>query len=147
MAQQPIVSPPGPETSQPLDLGGHKALHRIASKDTGSLFSVLELIVEPGQGAEVHTHSHEDELVHVLEGQVEVTVGDQTMTAQPGVVALLPRGIPHGYRNQGDTTCRILDVILPGGGDRFFAGVHKLLQDGQATPDNLALLMERFGIH
>ena len=144
MAQVPVVSVR--EQSARIDLGGHQALHRIKSGETDAAFSVLEMLVEPGEGAEVHTHTDEDELVHVLEGEVEVTLAGQTMTATPGVVALLPRGIPHGYRNKGQTTCRIMDVILPGRGDEFFVGVNALIRDGNATPKALAALMAQYSI-
>ncbi|MEO0478034.1 MAG: cupin domain-containing protein [Planctomycetota bacterium] len=144
MSQQPILS--APDQTELLDLGGHTAIHRIKSEDTNSVFSVLEMIVQPGEGADVHTHSNEDELVHVLEGEVEVTLGDQTMTAPAGVVALLPRGIPHGYRNKGATVCRIMDVILPGGADRFFAGLSELIASNNASPENLQKLMREFGV-
>ena len=144
MTQQAVISAPG-EAAE-LDIGGHRALHRIRSIDTAGVFSVLEMIIEPGEGAEPHTHTREDELVHVVEGEVEVTLGDQTMVAAAGVIALLPRGVPHGYVNRSDRPCRIIDVILPGGGDAFFAGVHDLLQRGVATPHELKALMSRFAI-
>ena len=144
MAQDPILSVR--DDSVRLDLGGHQALHRISSSDTASAFSVLEMLVEPGEGADVHTHANEDELVHVLEGEVEVSLGDQTMAATAGVVALLPRGIPHGYRNTSDAPCRIMDVILPGRGDEFFVGVNALVRDGKASKQALAALMNQYSI-
>lgn len=113
MPQDPILSLR--DDSDRLDLGGHQALHRIKSSDTASVFSVLELLIDPGEGADV--------------------------------VALLPRGVPHGYRNTSDSPCRIMDVILPGRGDEFFVRVSALVRSGKASPEALAALMHQFSIN
>ena len=44
----------------------------------------------------VPLHSHPwDELVYVLEGEMSLTCGDHTQVGGPGLLATLPRGIPH----------------------------------------------------
>lgn len=144
MTLQPVVS--APEGVAHLDLGEHRAIHRIRSEDTDGVFSVLELVIEPEEGAAEHVHEHEDELVHVLEGELEVTVGGKAMTAGEGVVALLPRGIAHGYRNRSSSRCRVMDVILPGRADGFFTGLNELIRGGQAEGEALQDLLQRFGI-
>jgi quercetin dioxygenase-like cupin family protein len=111
------------------------------------VFSVVELVTEPGQGVSLHVHTHEDELVYVVDGQLEVTLGDQKMTATAGVLALLPRGIPHGFTNTGGTPSRLLDVILPGTFDNYFVALHNLF-DGVGVADEAKLneLAETYGI-
>jgi quercetin dioxygenase-like cupin family protein len=43
------------------------------------------------EGADIHAHSHEQEEVwHVLEGQLKVTVDGETEVAGPGMVAIVP---------------------------------------------------------
>ena len=45
------------------------------------------------QGAQIHAHSHEQEEVwHVLEGELEAVVDGETHVAVPGMVLILP---PH----------------------------------------------------
>jgi unsaturated pyranuronate lyase len=47
-------------------------------------------------GAEIHAHSHEQEEVwHVLEGELEVTVAGETRRVGPGAVAIVPPGTAH----------------------------------------------------
>ena len=44
-------------------------------------------------GADIHAHSHEQEEVwQVLEGELEVTIGEEIQGAGPGMVAVVP---PH----------------------------------------------------
>jgi Cupin domain len=80
-------------------------------------------MTEPGQGVPLRVPTHEDELVYVVDGQLEVTLGDQKMTATAGVLALLPRGIPRGFTNTGGIPSRLLDVILPGTFDNYFVAL------------------------
>jgi len=48
------------------------------------------------QGAAIHEHSHEQEEVwHILEGELEATVDGQTVTAGPGMVLMLRPGARH----------------------------------------------------
>lgn len=142
--QQPIISPP--DGGDRLNLGGSEVLHRAKSAETDGVFSVVELVNEPGTGASLHVHEHEDELVYVLEGEVEVTLGDDKMKAGPGVMALLPRGIAHGFTNAGATPSRVLDVILPGNFDQYFADMHNLYLDGEPTADALENLALKYGV-
>jgi quercetin dioxygenase-like cupin family protein len=101
----------------------------------------------PPQGkVALHVHEREDELVYVLDGTIEVTLGDQTMTAAAGVVALLPRGIPHGFTNIGQTPSRVLDTILPGGFDAYFVEAAALYANGEPAAENVDALSRKYAI-
>lgn len=50
-------------------------------------------------GAQIHEHAHEQEEVwHVLEGELEVTIGDETQRAVAGCVAIIPKQTTHAVR-------------------------------------------------
>jgi quercetin dioxygenase-like cupin family protein len=66
--QHPIVSLPGQDTN--IGVPGSAIFHRATSADTNGVFSVVELVTEPGQGASLHVHTHEDELVYLVDGQL-----------------------------------------------------------------------------
>ncbi len=57
-----------------------------------------------------HSHFHE-QVVNVLEGELELTVGVTTRVLRPGAVWVIPSGIPHSGRAL--TVCRVLDVFQP----------------------------------
>ncbi len=114
--QDPILLMPGGDE---LLMPGSQFLHNVKSEDTNDMFSVIEIISPPGKGVSLPVHEHEDELVYLL-GDIEVTLGDQTMTAVSGVMVLLPMGIPHGFVNNSDKPSRLLVTILPGAFDNYF---------------------------
>lgn len=142
--QAPIVVPPG--GGDPLRIGEGQFVHKVKSQDTNGVFSVVEIVTPPQGKVALHVHEREDELVHVLEGTIEVTLGDQTMTAKPGVLALLPRGVPHGFTNVGDVPSRVLDTILPGDFDAYFVEMAELYSRGEPDPKKVDALSRKYAI-
>ena len=58
-------------------------------KGTVTLFAFDE-----GEGLSEHTAPF-DALVHVVDGEAEVSVGDETFRVSPGQLLLLPADVPH----------------------------------------------------
>lgn len=142
--QDPIIIPPG--GGQEFALNGGSFVHKVNSRDINGVFSVIEIVTPPGAGIDVHVHEHEDELVSLLEGVIEVTLGDQKMKAVPGVMALLPRGIPHGFTNIGDTVSRLNVTILPGDFDNYFLELAGFYKHGNPTQEQVDSLSDKYSI-
>lgn len=66
--------------------------------------------VREGAAMPMHSHMHE-QIAHVLKGEFELTVGDETRLLKPGIVAVIPPHIKHGGR--AVTQCELLDVFNP----------------------------------
>jgi quercetin dioxygenase-like cupin family protein len=50
-------------------------------------------------GSSIHEHSHENEEVwNVIEGQLEVTIGEESRVAGPGFVAIVPPNTVHSVK-------------------------------------------------
>jgi uncharacterized cupin superfamily protein len=67
--------------------------------ETGGHYTVGEQITPAGWGPPRHVHSREDEIIYILEGTYEVHCGEVRRSISPGACAVLPRGVPHGFRN------------------------------------------------
>jgi quercetin dioxygenase-like cupin family protein len=63
--------------------------------------------LEPGMHVGMHTDSAEELLV-ILEGEAEATVGDETAPARAGGVVTVPAMEPHDVRNAGEGLLRVL---------------------------------------
>lgn len=142
--QAPIIVPPG--GGHEFTLNGGSFIHKVNSKDTNGVFAVLEIVTPPGGGIDLHLHEREDEFVSLIEGEIEVTLGDQTMKAVPGVMALLPRGIPHGFTNIGSTDSKIIVTILPGDFDNYFVELSELYKKGQPSTEQVDSLSKKYSI-
>ena len=142
--QDPIVVVP--DGGDVLNIAGGEFIHKVKSADTNNVFSVIQIHTPPGKGISAHVHENEDELVYLLQGEIEVSLGDQTMRAVPGVMALLPRGIPHGFTNVGDTPSIVIDTILPGAFDGYFVEMAALYNNGEPTDEEVNALSEKYSI-
>ncbi len=48
------------------------------------------------KGEEISTHaSHGDAMVYVIDGQAEITIGDEKFTVKAGETILMPADVPH----------------------------------------------------
>ena len=65
MKQEPILVPPG--GGEKLNIAGSPIFHKVKSRDTDGVFSVMEFVTAPGKGVALHVHEREDELVYLLE--------------------------------------------------------------------------------
>jgi hypothetical protein len=67
----------------------------------------------------LHSHSVEDEIWYVLEGNITFTIGDQTLEGGPGSFAYIPRDTPHTFQVRSETA-RWFGFGTPAGLDRWF---------------------------
>ena len=64
-------------------------------------------------GASIHEHSHPNEEVwHVIAGELEVSIGEQTQLAGPGCVAVVPPDTLHSVRALSDGRAIVVDYPL-----------------------------------
>jgi transcriptional regulator with XRE-family HTH domain len=81
--------------------GGGKALY-------GSIH-----IVEPGGGSAGSIRHDGEEIGFVLEGTFELTVEDKCYLLHPGDSFFFESHLPHGYRNPGTVTSKVLWINSP----------------------------------
>lgn len=66
--------------------------------------------LQPASPVETSTHTGQ-EFIYVLEGKVEITIGDSTQVLHPGDSAYYDSVSPHLVRAHGDTGAKILAVL------------------------------------
>ena len=67
--------------------------------------------IEPYRTLPIHRHPHE-QLGVVLEGAVEVTVGNEARRLGPGDAYSVPPDVPHGGVTQAEA-CLVLETFTP----------------------------------
>jgi quercetin dioxygenase-like cupin family protein len=68
--------------------------------------AVVYFEIEPSHRLGTHTDSAE-EILLILEGEAEVSLGEEQGRISAGEMALVPAMVPHGMRNVGEQTLRV----------------------------------------
>jgi mannose-6-phosphate isomerase-like protein (cupin superfamily) len=111
MPARAIVVPPG----EGHRLGNVEFLARTSDTPRFN-FGIIE--IQPGRELEAHVHAEEDDAFYIVEGEMTFIFGEQEAAAPPGTFVLVPPGVEHGFRNDGDVSVRMLNVHAPAGFDR-----------------------------
>ncbi len=69
--------------------------------------AVVYFEIEPGHRLGTHTDSAE-EILLILQGTAEVSLGDEQGRLSAGEMAVVPAMVPHGLRNVGEETVRVV---------------------------------------
>jgi quercetin dioxygenase-like cupin family protein len=80
---------------------GRVAFTASGSIGNSSTMSLARVTMRPGQEPNRHRHPNCDELLHVVSGTIEHSLGELLFTLEPGDTISLPAGIWHGARVLG----------------------------------------------
>jgi quercetin dioxygenase-like cupin family protein len=114
-------------------VGDHYTI-KASGEDTGGAFTLIEVLVPPRSGPPPHVHSREDEAFYVLEGEFEVYIDNQRLTAGPGSWVTLAKGSLHYFKNIGQSRGKMLILATPAGLDEFFLEAGRVATD--ASPES-----------
>lgn len=109
----------GPGEGKTIRVPGHPITYKAVSADTGGAYSLLEATIT-GDGPPQHIHQAEEEAFYVLEGQVNILVGERTIQGTPGSFVLIPRGTVHTFFKAGTEPAKLLVIFSPPGFEQFF---------------------------
>lgn len=104
---------------------------RVSGEETEGRYSVLEVHTPEGDMPPLHVHHEEDEVFHVVEGDVILFVPGTEVSLTAGDTFRVPRGVPHTYRVESPTA-RWLVFCAPARFDAFVRAV-----SGPADADEL----------
>ena len=105
-------SSPGLEVQDLVD-----AAHGSASLKVGVI------TVPPNSRIPRHIHANTEQAMVVLEGRLDVVLGRQRDTVEPGQTVLAPSGTTHGFTNPYPEPAKLLFVFPTHDGERVLASI------------------------
>ncbi len=111
MEPRAVVVPPG----QGHRVGNVEFLARTADTPRFT-FGIIEIAA--GRVLDAHVHPDEDDAFYIVEGEMTFVLGDEEVAAPPGTFVLVPPGVEHGFRNDGEQPVRMFNIHAPAGFDR-----------------------------
>lgn len=125
-----------PETHEWLGVS-YKTI--LGPAQTGGAMSIVDSTSPPNSGPPRHIHHKEDEAFVILTGTCKVWIEGEEQIAEAGESVFIPRGKEHTFKVIGDTPCRHLVILTPGGFEGFFAAMAK----GQCSiPEDMPKIIE-----
>ena len=116
----------------------------VSKEATNSEYVITDGIIEPGGFVPDHYHKWEDQTFHIMSGEVQAKIGNETHHLQAGDSVHCPRGVSHYMKNTGSTTAQLISYIFPGDwAEDFMAETSRQVT---ANAIDRKLIEERFGV-
>lgn len=128
-----------------LNVLGDNQTIKISGKDTNGLFTVVENYNDPGIGIPMHVHENEDEIFHIIEGEMEFELQGKTSVLKQGDMIFLPRMIPHAFRVVGTQKAKAVVTVIPSGIEQMFEALSEL-PAGPPDFEKVASICGNYGI-
>ena len=126
---------------------GDRYTFLVTGAQTNGGYFIMEAIIPPGGGPPLHIHHREEESFYLLEGILDITLGEKKVKATTGDFVQIPRGTVHAFLNAGSTTARMLLFFSPAGMEKYFEEVLEPVQNRSAAipPVTEALIAHMMG--
>jgi mannose-6-phosphate isomerase-like protein (cupin superfamily) len=92
---------------------------KALTEETGGQYWAVEGLADGHMAVPLHSHSREDEIWFVLEGEIVFTLGVETTVGGPGTFVYIPRNVPHTFQIRSGTA-RWFGFGLGGNLDQWF---------------------------
>jgi len=120
---------------------------RISSSHSDGAYCVCEMTTMPGEGVSLHVHDRDEEFYYIIEGAYEMEAGDKRFTAVAGSMVVIPRDVPHQFRNAGNVPARALMIFRPGGFDELLGEVREASAAGTLDDKQRQAILTKWGVH
>ncbi len=119
----------------------------VSGADTDGRIALIQTCETRGREPPRHIHHHEDEIIYVLEGHLQFSVGETCFDAPRGTYVLLPRGIEHGFTLASEEA-KLLLMLTPAGLEGYFKELSRPVGQLHALPDaeQLVTTAARYGV-
>lgn len=103
------------EERRVIDYPGLRARDEFLTSTTSGKLQVIMSVIEPGGGTgdEPYAHESDEECVIVLEGSLDLWLGETLHHLEEGDAITHSSRIPHRNRNAGERPARVLFVLTP----------------------------------
>jgi len=92
----------------------------LASRGIGNAEGVVfgRVVVKPGCSNPRHSHANCEEVLYLLQGQLEHSIGDDTISMEAGDTLVVEPGLVHNATNTGDEDADM--IVAYSAGEREF---------------------------
>jgi mannose-6-phosphate isomerase-like protein (cupin superfamily) len=140
-----IVLAPG--EGEELALGPAACSLKVGGEDALGSLTVMDVVLGAGlPGPVLHRHRAMVDSFYVLDGILTLQLGDREVEASAGSYVVVPPGADHTFSNPRDEPVRLLNVMAPGGLERYLKEAAEVAAESGRPPDpeRLAQIASRY---
>ncbi len=117
---------------------GDKITFIKTTEETEGEYLHVRVELPPKKGNGLHSHPSYEEEFLCISGQLEITLGKEVLSLNPGESATAPKHAPHKFRNQTDEPV-IFEVITkpPRNQEAFWRIIDALRKDGKTFKNGI----------
>ncbi len=87
---------------------------RLVERNFCGTFEMVKGVVEPGGEAEPHHHETEHQIIYLIKGEADVTLGDAApVRCQAGSIIRIPPGLQHRVVSMGQEAMEAIVIYSP----------------------------------
>ena len=83
----------------------------LAGREQGLACIAGYSVIEPGAGAPLHAHKDVDEVFILLEGTLDLRLGDEQRLVEANHTIAIPAGVPHAFVAVGPSPVRMFTFM------------------------------------
>jgi mannose-6-phosphate isomerase-like protein (cupin superfamily) len=136
---QPLILPPIIQTAESAPAYwflGILWIILVDGEQTDGRYSLMEQLMPQDVGPAPHVHPFNDEGFYVMEGAMDMRVGDRTISANPGTSVWIPRKTVHAFKVT-TPTCRVLNSFAPAGMEQLIKSLARPADRYELPPPEL----------
>lgn len=129
-------------------VGGDNITLKSTGAENEGRVAFVEYVCQPGsEGPPPHAHEGHEELFYVVEGSLNMLVGDQIIVCHEGDFAFAPRYRAHTFWNESATPCKFVATFSPAGFERIFEHFDARIAEGDPlSPEEAHEIHLRYGM-
>ncbi len=129
--------------NQPFDFHGSEFTIKVLTSESNDRYTVLDILHAPNIGPAEHHHPAGPETFHIVEGDYEFFLNNESIMAKAGDTVCVPKGALHRFVT-GDKGGHAV-VISPPNLEFYFWEVSKLLSKGDVTFEQESEIGKKYG--
>jgi quercetin dioxygenase-like cupin family protein len=142
--QQPTPKSLLPNEGESYQLLTHTVVCKITGDDTNGKYAMFEVIDTADNTVPFHSHPWE-ETFYILEGEVEIQVGEHRSIATAGSLNYIPANTPHTFKICS-AIARMLVIVSPASAEAFYREMAAELPSLPADPKMLEEICAKYNV-
>jgi quercetin dioxygenase-like cupin family protein len=122
----------------------HTLVWKLAGEDTSGLYAMFEVTDTFGGSVPVHSHPWE-ETFYILEGEIEIQVGNQREILGAGAMSHIPANAVHAFKITSDIA-RALLIVAPASAADFYREAGTKITSMPPDPIMFSEICSKYGL-